>query len=217
MTFEMVSAYYFFGIIGGIYAIYAGGQKMWKKFTGKVDVLYKRGGFHDSAFSGCASVVVGLVNRKDVPVALTDVIGTFKYDKQRWRPDKKNPDQTFSIRPKIEPVFPVNIKPNEAIELKLNFEMFNVQLSSLNRFNTAEFVGFEQGVPIAIVDINENEKNWDKRPVQMTLSIHVNGREILTFDTPIYMGVNKIDDLQGSFSEIKIAEIEHKTGSVEND
>jgi len=217
MTFEMVSAYYFFGIIGGIYAIYAGSQKVWKKFTGNVEMLYARGGFYNAKVSGSAVISVGLVNHKDVSVALTDIIGTFKYDKTRWKRDKANPDRVFSIRPKIEPSLPLNIEPEEAIGLKLHFEMGRVQLHALERFGIAQFLGFENNVPVAVIDMSQNGKEWEQLPVLMTLSIHVNGKDVLSVEAPLDPVIGNTDDSPGSLSVVRIAEIEHKIGSVEND
>ncbi|MFA5929325.1 MAG: hypothetical protein WC861_00415 [Candidatus Micrarchaeia archaeon] len=198
MTYEEI--YTGMGIVGGLYAAVQVVHTLWKKMTKRVKVAYAIGSLYlegglptaglkiksDNKLTNLKGILhIAVINEKDENVCITDIFGTFLYDKKRY--DEKHLKDygapiCFSIRPaRRNPRIPINLAPKEAIDVCCTFELKEVNLDSLERAIPLASLPtyFLDDVPIVIFHPHKIETHWLSLPVAMHLSIHINGSELI--------------------------------------
>jgi len=187
MNFDLNSIYTIISSVGGIFGIISCAYLLWKKITGKVKILYSYGDFSVESVDQndmsklSAKVKMGITNTKNEIVSLTDIIGTLKYNKEKYEKNnlEKKSIRPFSARPSsTDPKIPIILRQNETTEINLDFLIDDVHLPSIDRIGIAHFLGWIRGVPWLVADERELQNNWDNMPLQMLLSVHLNGKEV---------------------------------------
>jgi hypothetical protein len=191
------------------------GYLIWKKFTGKVEILYSYGKFTASKSTEgnlsdiVCDVSIGIANRKNTNVSLTDVIGTLRYNNSRYKANNLNLRKVFSLEPtSMTPNAPLNISPNETVQVSLTFSFPKVHLPSIDRAGVAHFMGFLEGIPTAIIDENETQRNWDNNPINFLVSIHIDGKEVKKDIALLIPEMQDESRKSGTFSVVDVAKIE---------
>lgn len=174
---------------------------------------------------------VGIINNKEENVCITDLLGTFIYNRKKHMEanlKKYGKPICFTLRPiSRKPALPITLQPHEAIDLECLFALEEVYLSGLERTLPISHlpVYFQDGVPIVIFHEKKVEELWFSDPVSIRLSVHVNGKDLLHYggslaykpaDTKLRKEGIEIDDRAeddedyGTIENLKIREIEHK-------
>ena len=128
---------------------------------------------------------IGIINNKDENACITDILGTFQYDRRKHAQaqlSKYGKPTCFTLRPvSKKPSLPINLEPHEAIDIECTFDLKEVNLSSLERnlplANLPTY--FQDDVPIVIFNPEKIEEHWFSNPVAVQLSVHINGRDLI--------------------------------------
>jgi len=202
-------------IIGGIAGILSFLWIVRRKIWGKVKVLNSRAHIHSLemdpkqaqfAFIGIEAYVT-VANKTDAPVAITDIIGTLRYDHTEYKKSeliKSGIPERFSFKPtSISPYLPINLAPNETNEIQIHFET-RAELFALERCYSARLVGFHQDIPI-VFGVTKHEEN---DPFRMLVTLDAGGKDV-SYETPVFRTEEEMRKY-GTISVVRQAMIEKK-------
>lgn len=180
-----------------------------KKFRAKIKVHPAYGSFRIDKNTKRLNSSVGLIiyNGKEEPIAITDASATIRYNAEKFR-NSQEQRMAFSCKAKNLKAIPTNVGVHESAKLNLSFVFDNVNVDILDRFGTAHIMGFYQDVPMVIVDERENQLNWDKNPIMLLISLHINGDKIHKMVVPLFNMELQQEHLRGSLNAIDIARLE---------
>ncbi|MCX6770794.1 MAG: hypothetical protein NTX79_01940 [Candidatus Micrarchaeota archaeon] len=163
---------------------YQGNAKIPKRVR---DRMQKQAGMKNRLANLRGKLHVGIINNKEESICITDILGTFKYDRKKHKEaglDKYGKPTCFTLRPASrKPSLPINLQPHEAIDLECVFDLKEVYLGGLERnMPIANLpIYFNDGVPIVIFNEKKIEEHWFSNPVSVQLSIHVNGKDLIYY------------------------------------
>jgi hypothetical protein len=178
-------------LLGGGLAGYASvAYLIWKKFK-KSFRIYDLGGYYETrktsneGFSDIKAVMdVGFFNDSDETISITDIIGSLKYDKELLNhatPLINAPTipDVYPERPEnLDEVISFNIPPHETVKKKIVIVFPNMVVDLVHRIGFAHFGGFLDGkTPFLVADERELKEKWSAHPLNMLLSVHINGRK----------------------------------------
>jgi hypothetical protein len=129
-----------------------------------------------------ATLDVAFFNDSDETVSVTDILGTMKYDKERFKGlemmGARGVREVFSANPaNLEQVVPFNVLPHESVKKQLTIEFPKVVFEALYRMPTVRLLGFLEGkMPLYVHDESEFKEKWIDNPPTMLLTVHVNAK-----------------------------------------
>lgn len=161
----------------------------WKRHT-RIFLMFDIIGFYESknskieGFSDITAIVkVAFFNGSDETISVTDIIGTLKYNKERYKAlvasDIKGLNEVFSVCPtNLDKVIPFSILPHETVKKQLMIEFPTVILDAIYRIPTMKFVGFLDGkIPLYYHNEKQFKENWNASSPTMLLTVHVNAKK----------------------------------------
>ncbi len=167
-----------------------------------------------------AIVELAIHNDTDEKISLTDVMGTIKYNKQKYEQNielllktTKDTKDTKTERPSnYREATHFTIGPRELKQTMLLFKFADVVPNLIERMWLSKYVGAFNG-DLPLLSINEREilRDWEKYPLNLLLSVHINGKKLIQQKCPLYIK-NSIEqgNLSGSLTLSDQVQIEKK-------
>lgn len=201
MAFDLDLLWTIVQIVGSLGGIYYFISLIHKKLWGKVAVLHSGAYIRSMSTTSVETplgieAVVTVINHKDSPVALTDLRATLRYDDRQFEEfglHEMRHQRRFSLKPtKATPSMPINLQPDGAVGIRLQFDFPKTYFVALERYGRA--LSFEQ-------------RNAPDNPViRMLLSIDTGG-EVITHETPIFYDEKEMNE-HGTINVVKLDDIE---------
>ncbi len=203
LLFQIISALGGFGVLFLIY-------DRWKNSKKKVEIVSSYGTFEelkvDNKLVGISITTnVVILNETANTISITDAVGMLK---------QTSGGKIHSEKPFLSDL-PQTIRSGESVNLSLSFDFRNINnLKSIVRLSPVHkddmHLYYNQGVPELF--INEETPNWDKEPLYLWISIHINGKDIISERTPVFdvASIKYNRFLYGSLGTITILDLENK-------
>lgn len=216
------------GIGGLIYLGYFLKEKLRKK---EVNLHYISGSYEiekSNLDSNNINVIVEVAihNNTNETISLTDIVGTIKYNKQKYAQNinsllkvAKDTKDTKTERPSnYKEVTHFTIGPHTPIQKTLTFRFHDIIPNLIDRMWLSRFVGTLGGdVPLIQIDEREVLLNWEKYPLNLLLSVHINGKKLIQTKCPLYEKTSLNDEnFSGSISIYDQVRIEKEFSSNED-
>ncbi len=187
--------------LGGGFAGYASiAYLLWKKFKKNIRVYGISGTYEvekaksEGFYNVTATIEVGFLNDSDETIAITDIGGSLKYNKELY--DKmlassvnipRIPEVYFGRPKNFYEVANFSIQPHGAVKKSIIIVFPNMIIDLIDRIGFAHFVGFLNGkIPFFQVDERELKENWSVHPLVLLLSVHVDGRKIQNIQVSLF-------------------------------
>lgn len=202
------------GGLAGLFSLYLHWEKRQKKVKISNSFCQYSATVNEDKTSSNLDIVSNLTiyNGTDEPISVTDVIGTMKYNKEKLIGlTNSQPGLVFSSEAtNAAKELPKLIGPKEAAVLPLLFKFNGIVLSAVDRACLLRFMGFRDGVPFFFASVVEFKANWDKHPLQLQVSTHLNCDKVVKTVLPAYPKETseRQAQFQGSLGVVDIAEIQ---------
>jgi hypothetical protein len=139
-------------------------------------------------------------NEKDYPIVVTDAVGFLK---------QTNSEKIILSKRNSITNIPQKINSNDVLNLDLAFYYTinsEKDFNTLARFSQIKFVGFQNEVPIAIME--EEDKNNINNPLRFKLLLHFDGNYKIEKIVPVGLKDNETNS--GTLNIVDIKEAENK-------
>lgn len=190
------------GGVSGFIALYM----HWKKSKAKLKIINTNAHYFLEKKNIIINAVVNVRNEKDVPVSITDLIASIRFDDDK---KIKETPKGFSVSPIFPADFPININPNTSQAINLKFVFPDIDLDAVDRMGEARFIGIYSNTPVLVADERDFDLKWKELPLFLRLDFHVNGSENIKTIFGAYK-TDKLKMLSGTFSSIDIGKIQHE-------
>lgn len=209
------------GVGGLIYLVYFLKDKFRKK---EVNLHYISGSYEienskSDGYNINAIVEVAIRNDTDESISLTDLLGTIKYNKQKYAQNvelllkaTKDTKDIKTERPSnYREVTHFTISPRASIQKTLTFKFLDVIPNLIDRRLLPRLVGVLSGdLPIIAIDEREVLKDWEKYPLNLLLSAHINEKKLIQKQCPLYKKTSLNDEnFSGSLNLYEQVQIEN--------